>query len=112
MIAPNIDKVVAFINDIFPKMDTPIITAANPITTIPVPIVTSANPWCWAVNAPAKATNPLLIASPKTLTKFLLTPNEDTTCSLSPTAVNKNPAFVFKNKSKIILTTTTIICIK
>ncbi len=44
MIAPNIDKVVAFINDIFPKMDTPIITAANPITTIPVPIVTSANP--------------------------------------------------------------------
>ena len=44
--APNMDKVVTFINDIFPNIDTPIITAANPITTIPVPIVTSENPWC------------------------------------------------------------------
>ncbi len=39
---------------------------------------------------------------------FLLTPNDDTTCSLSPTATNKNPIFVFKNKSKIIFITTTI----
>ena len=108
MIAPNIDKVVAFINDIFPKMDTPIITAANPITTIPVPIVISENPWFCAVNAPDNATNALLMDNPKTLTIFLFTPNDDTTCSLSPTATNKNPVFVFKNKSNTTFTKITI----
>ena len=50
----------------------------------------------------------LLIANPKTFTKFLFTPSEDTTCSLSPTAVSKNPLLVFKYKSKITFTTITI----
>ena len=104
IIAPIIESVVAFINDILSNKDVPIITAASPITTVPVPIPTSAKPWYWAVTAPAVAESALLIRSPNIFTISLFTPKEDTTCSLSPTAISKKPDFVLRYKSKRIFT--------
>jgi len=61
--------------------------------------------------APAIPTNPLLSINPSTLTLFLFIPKDDTTCSLSPTAISKKPLLVFKKVSIIILQITTMIII-
>ncbi|MNC48320.1 hypothetical protein D3C75_974260 [compost metagenome] len=87
-----------------PKIASPIITEASPITIMPIPIVESAKEEYWAISAPDSATIPLDRLIPRMVVVSVLTPKLRIIRALSPVARKASPRSVRRNRSIRILT--------
>ena len=81
-----------------PKMVSPMMTAARPMTMAPRPMLTSAKPWYWLSRAPDKATRPLETIRPSTTLKLVLMPWARLMLGLEPVARMAQPSSVPKNQ--------------
>ena len=81
-----------------PKMTSPMITAARPMTMAPRPMLISLALLYWASSAPERATRPLETTSPSTLAKLVLMPWARAMLALAPVARREQPSSVPKNQ--------------
>lgn len=80
-------------------MLSPTITAARPMTMVPIPMEISAPPWVCANSAPASATSALEMAMPSRIMPPVLTPWARAIRGLEPVARIARPFWVVKNQS-------------
>ena len=90
------------------RMDSPTITAARPMTMVPIPMEMSEPPWVCTNSAPARPTRPLEIAMPSRIMAPVFTPCERAMRALEPVARMARPRSVAKNQSRPSLASTTI----
>ncbi|CFN67924.1 Uncharacterised protein [Bordetella pertussis] len=79
-------------------------TAASPMTMVPMPIEMSAPPWVCANSAPASATSAFDSAMPARIMAPVLTPWARAMRPLEPVERMARPAWVARNQSSASLT--------
>ncbi|MNJ45874.1 hypothetical protein D3C77_409860 [compost metagenome] len=98
-IEPIIAASVAKNTVLAPRIASPIMTEARPMTIMPIPDVMSAKPDCWAISAPDNATRPFDKLRPRIIVLSVCAPKLRIICLLSPVARRASPRSVLKNKS-------------